>query len=74
MVLAALLTEQKLRKAREQGIEQGREQGREEGIEQGRQEVRALWEAWNRRRLEAKAKGEAFTEPPPTNGHHNGTQ
>ena len=52
MVLAALLTEQKLRKARE--------------------EISALWEAWNWRRLEAEARGEAFTEPPPTDGHHNG--
>ena len=24
------------------------------------------WEAWNRRRMEAKAKGEPFTEPPPS--------
>ena len=34
MVLAALLTEKKLRKAREEGLEQG--------LEQGRKEVRAL--------------------------------
>ncbi len=60
MVLAALLTEQKLRKARKEGLEQGRE------------EVR-LWEAWNRRRLEAEVRGETFAEPPPTNGHHDGT-
>ena len=77
MVLAALLTEQKLRKAREQGIEEGREEGREEGEEgreeEGREETRTLWEAWNRRRLEAEARGEAFTEPPPTDGHPNGT-
>lgn len=48
----------------------GREEGREEGLEEGREEAHTLWEAWNRRRLEAEAKDEPFDEPPPqpTNG------
>ncbi len=32
---------------------------------EGRAEERARWIDWNRRREEAQAKGEEFTEPPP---------
>ena len=35
--------------------------------EQGRQEVYQEMSDWNSRRLEAEARGETFTEPPP--GH-----
>ena len=35
--------------------------------EQGRQEAYQEVSDWNRRRLEAEARGETFTEPPP--GH-----
>lgn len=35
--------------------------------EQGRQEAYQEVSDWNRRRLEAEARGETFTEPPPGN-------
>ena len=39
-------------------------------LEKKRQESRAErdaeWDAWNQRRMEAEAKGEPFTEPPPS--------
>ena len=54
----------------EQGKAEGIEQGKAEGIEQGKAEGIAAayqqWQAWNARRVEAEAKGEAFDEPPPT--------
>ena len=53
MVLASLWENRIRRRA----IEQGRVEGRDEN--------QRLWHAWNRRRLEAEAKGEPFTEPPP---------
>jgi hypothetical protein len=54
---------------RRQAIEEGRAEGRLEG----REENQVLWETWNRRRLEAEARGEAFNEPPPTRDNLNGT-
>ena len=33
---------------------------------EARAEANAAWEGWNRRRMEAEAKGEPFTEPPPS--------
>ena len=44
---------------------EGRVEGREEGREQGLAEVRAEWQAWNRRRLAAEREGREFTEPTP---------
>jgi hypothetical protein len=38
------------------------EKGREEGIRTASE----AWEAWNNRRMEAEAKGEPFTEAPPS--------
>ena len=38
---------------------------REEGREEGRAEVLSDWREWNRRRLEAEARGEEFNEPEP---------
>ena len=49
-----------------QGLEQGRVEGRAEGIRQAYQEIAD----WNKRRLEAEAKGIPFNEPPPVG---NGT-
>ena len=48
-----------------------RAEGREEGREEGRRERDQLWEAWNKRRLEAERGGLPFTEPTPS---RNGTQ
>ena len=57
MVFAALYRYEK----RQEALAKGREEGREEGIAA----ANAAWRAWNDRRLEAEAKGEPFTEPPP---------
>ena len=32
----------------------------------GLKDNQGLWEAWNRRRLEAEAEGKQITKPPPT--------
>ena len=51
-------------------IQEAKTEGKAEGIAEGKAEgiaeERELWIAWNNRRLEAEAKGEAFNEPPPT--------
>jgi len=53
----------------EEGLErvrrQRRQEGRIEGLAEGRKEADAAWRAWNERRLDAEARGEPFTEPPP---------
>ena len=36
-----------------------------EGEARGEAREREKWEAWNRRRLEAEANNQPFTEPPP---------
>ena len=46
--------------------QEGKKEGRAEGVALGREEANAAWDAWNRRRVEAEAKGEPFTEPPPS--------
>lgn len=46
--------------------QEGREKGRAEGRVEGRAAADAEWMAWNGRRMEAEAKGEPFTEPPPS--------
>ena len=33
--------------------------------QEGRAEERQLWEEWNARRLDAEARGQPFSEPPP---------
>ena len=52
-----------------EGVSVGRAEGRMEGRAEGRAEARAEIAAeiadWNRRRLEAEARGEKFDEPPP---------
>jgi hypothetical protein len=61
MVIGAMIRQ----RARDRGREEGREEAREETL----QELRKLISAWNRRRLDAQARGERFDEPPPlTNG------
>ena len=50
VVLAEIWTERRLRRAHTEG----------------RRLQQAEWEEWNRRRVEAEAKGEPFTEPPPS--------
>ncbi|MYC31816.1 MAG: hypothetical protein F4X64_01400 [Chloroflexi bacterium] len=75
MVFAALYRQRKREEGREEGRAEGREEGRAEGrvegLEEGRAAANADWVAWNRRRMEADANGEPFTEPPP--GSFNGS-
>ena len=49
-----------------EGVSVGRAEGRMEGRAEGRAEIAAEIADWNRRRLEAEARGEKFDEPPPT--------
>jgi flagellar biosynthesis/type III secretory pathway protein FliH len=49
------------------------EQGRKEGREEGREEVQEAWEAWNKRREEARANNKPFDEPPPSRREQNTT-
>ena len=68
MVLVRRLEEglERLREQRRaEGRAQGRAEGRVEGRVEGRAEVNCAWREWNERRLEAEARGEPFTEPPP---------
>ena len=44
----------------------GYDVGYKRGYDKGQAEMQERWEAWNGRRLEAKARGEAFDEPHPT--------
>ena len=72
------LREEGKEEGREAGIKEGREAGHEEGIEEGKaigeRRANQRWAAWNRRRLEAEAKGETFAEPPPEPTHTNGKE
>ena len=49
-----------------EGMAQGVAQGKTTGIAQGRAEAQRVWQAWYQRQVEAQAKGQPFTEPPPT--------
>lgn len=57
MVLAAWLEEK---------LERSRAAHRAESIAEGRAMANREWEAWNRRREAALARGEAFSEPTPS--------
>ena len=47
------------------GREVGRAEGKVEGRAEGQAAERARWVDWNRRRMEAAAKGQPFDELPP---------
>ena len=47
-------------------FEQKARREREKNIARGRAEERAEWLAWDARRREAEARGEAFDEPVPS--------
>ena len=69
MVLAQGIAD-RLRERREKFkaelIAEGIAEGRAEGIAEGKAELAAKISDWNKRRLEADARGENFDEPPPT--------
>ena len=47
-------------------LEEKLERTRERRRAEGQVEMYEQWEAWNRRRMDAEEKGEAFNEPPPS--------
>ncbi len=51
---------------REKRIEAAKIAAKEEGIAEGEARAYRKCAEWNRRRKEAEARGEEFTEPPPT--------
>ena len=55
-----------LNEGRMEGRREGRAEGRMEGRNEGRLRERAEWDAWLERIMAAQAKGEPFTEPPPS--------
>ena len=61
MVLGALYKNKVRREARDQALTEGRAEGRAEGIT-ARDKA---WREWLRRKTEAEANGQAFTEPAP---------
>lgn len=69
MVLGALYKNKVRREARDQALAEGRAQGQAEGRAQGQAEAQAennkAWREWLRRKTEAEANGQAFTEPAP---------
>ena len=46
-------------------FQEGRAEGRTEGRAEGRTEKNTEWEGWLKRKVEAEAKGEDFSEPTP---------
>ncbi len=48
---------------------EGEARGEARGEVQGAARERKKWEDWNQRRMEAKANGELFDEPPPSALH-----
>ena len=61
-----MLSEQYLKRRYREGKAEGRVEGLAEGRVEGREEERKSWVEWNKRREEAAARGEDFTEPPPS--------
>ena len=49
----------------ERYLERRYQEGEKAGQAKGERNTQKRWEAWNRRRLEAEARNETFTEPPP---------
>ena len=73
MVIAAIWSDRRERKAREEGHAVGLEEGHAVGIAEGHavgiaegeQRLHLRWEAWLQRQQEALANGIPFDEPPP---------
>ncbi len=56
---------------REKRIAAAKEVAKAEGIAEGMAKVYQEIQEWDRRRKEAETRGEAFTEPPPTQSQEN---
>ena len=44
-------------------VRRHRDEARTQGMAEGRAQANQRWSAWNRRRLDAKTRGQAFNEP-----------
>ena len=64
--MLSMLLSRKLDERKARLINEGWREGHEEGQEKGRIKERAEWDAWLERMTAAQAKGEPFTEPPPS--------
>ena len=56
---------QRVANAHEKGVAEGVDKGRVEGEARGVDKANRAWTEWNTLRLEAEARGEEFTLPPP---------
>ena len=65
LITMVLLAPRVWQHAVNQGKQEGLREGLREGRQEGRQETQQRWEEWNRRRMQAEARGERFEEPPP---------
>ena len=70
VVMLSTLLGRKLDERKTRLLNEGRREGRAEGRNEGRLRERAVrdaaWDAWLERMMAAQAKGEPFTEPPPS--------
>ena len=57
--------EKRIQAAKAEGIAEGIAEGKAEGIAEGEAKVYREIAEWDRRRREAEARGDQFTEPPP---------
>ena len=67
-MIAEIFLQNRYNKGFRKGFDQGFAQGFREAslVMKGAQIQQAAWDAWNRRREQARAEGRVFTEPPPT--------
>lgn len=67
-----MLAERYLKRRYTEGRAEGKAEGKAEGEETAHNLYPPEIRAWNRRRLEAEARGENFNEPPPSSNGTNG--
>ena len=60
-----MLAERYQKRRFQEGRTEGRAEGRTEGRTEGRAEKNAEWEGWLKRKADADARGEDFSEPTP---------
>ena len=60
-----MLAERYEKRRFQEGRAEGRTEGRTEGRAEGHSEKNTEWEGWLKRKAEAEAKGEDFSEPTP---------
>ena len=66
VVMLSTMIGRKLDERKARILREGRQEGRKEGRQEGRAARDAEWRAWYERMRAAQARGEEFTEPPPS--------